>query len=300
MNILKSDKKGKEDSSDNKDFNPPDSLPNTLIDKDKQNSSGSDAGSSEKVDKHRLPEDLNEPPKSFGKVGVEESVSESKQEESVKQESKAVDEKESVSEPVKEIGFSRKNTIPSYFRELEKRFADEVADVEDHFSSDLIGNMKEYHDAIIKGDMYFLDKTDVDDYIYKSLLELKELEAEWSIRFRELEAAKKLVVEKEEEIETKLADFKELIKSKRKFELFKKKAESGKEFKLANGHSVWSIQELLLELRNMSDEVFSHHVNKKTNDFVNWISHVFKDEDLADELRGCVSRDKIISLLENY
>ena len=48
----------------------------------------------------------------------------------------------------------------------------------------------------------------------------------------------------------------------------------------------------------MSDEEFSHHVNKSKNDFRNWIHHVIEDTDLSSKLSRLRSRTGILHILE--
>jgi hypothetical protein len=57
-------------------------------------------------------------------------------------------------------------------------------------------------------------------------------------------------------------------------------------FILCNGERVKNVKELADILEVLSDDVFNHHVTFDRNDFSNWISDVFKDEDLAVALAG--------------
>lgn len=57
-------------------------------------------------------------------------------------------------------------------------------------------------------------------------------------------------------------------------------------FYCCNGFVLKNLEELQLELRIMSDEVFFHHVNNEKNDFSNWIKDIIDDEKLADNIKN--------------
>lgn len=58
-----------------------------------------------------------------------------------------------------------------------------------------------------------------------------------------------------------------------------------KAFVLSDGGELRSLVHLIDALENMSDGVFSHHVNEERNDFSTWLKDVFKEEIIADELQ---------------
>jgi len=58
-----------------------------------------------------------------------------------------------------------------------------------------------------------------------------------------------------------------------------------KVFFLADGRRLKNLMELIDAFENMGDEVFRHHVNEAKNDFSKWINDVFKDEELADDMK---------------
>ena len=77
--------------------------------------------------------------------------------------------------------------------------------------------------------------------------------------------------------------------------------ESEKEyFWFHNGKSVKSVEELIIELKQIKDDVFNHHVDSERNDFSSWIKHVLKDEALAKEIEKETSKQKIISILKEH
>ncbi len=55
-------------------------------------------------------------------------------------------------------------------------------------------------------------------------------------------------------------------------------------FYLKNGAILKSVRDLAKVMDELDDEVFFHHVNDEKHDFANWITHVFKDLKLAQQL----------------
>ncbi len=55
-------------------------------------------------------------------------------------------------------------------------------------------------------------------------------------------------------------------------------------FWLKSGVSVKGLHELYVELGNMSDETYSHHVNQHKNDFAAWVKNIYQDEELSSSL----------------
>ncbi|MCD4771056.1 DUF5752 family protein [archaeon] len=69
-------------------------------------------------------------------------------------------------------------------------------------------------------------------------------------------------------------------------------------FYLSNGDSAGDLRELLSRLRVVDEECFSHHVNKKKNDFANWIKKCVKDKVLAKKIEKLKSKEKIILAID--
>ncbi|MFH1510278.1 MAG: DUF5752 family protein [Candidatus Woesearchaeota archaeon] len=63
-------------------------------------------------------------------------------------------------------------------------------------------------------------------------------------------------------------------------------------FMLADGRKLRSLTELIHSLKDMSDEVFTHHVNDFKNDFATWVHDIFEDKELSAELRSIRDRLK--------
>jgi len=71
----------------------------------------------------------------------------------------------------------------------------------------------------------------------------------------------------------------------------------GKEFHL--GHKkIRNLNEMLFELKDMSDEQYEHYVSEKHNYISDWILHVVKYKALADSLRVAGSRKQSIDAMQ--
>ena len=69
-------------------------------------------------------------------------------------------------------------------------------------------------------------------------------------------------------------------------------------FHLSNGDSAGSLEELFHMLRGIDDECFSHHVNKKKNDFAIWIKKSIKDKVLSKKIEKLKNKEKIILAID--
>ena len=291
--------KFKKDNSDSdkssSDVSVPNSLPGTIMDK-----KGSVKPTEQKPneDKHLLPKELAEKTTQQFQPKKLSVPSPSKPEEQVQAPPQPPrQEPQAPKQELKNVKEMSENH--SYFKQLEKAFNEDKEVSHKHFKDDIISKMKDYHDSKSRGETYYFNEKDSDDHIYKHLLELKELEEEWSVRFKEYNAAKELLLEKEKEIEQKVEVFKKVYVEGEKFKLYNKKVPLDVGFKLSNGHVLRSIQDLVGELKVMSDEVFLHHVTDERNDFENWIRHVFNARDLADKVSGLSSREEFLNVLNN-
>ena len=56
-------------------------------------------------------------------------------------------------------------------------------------------------------------------------------------------------------------------------------------FVLKDGKRLASVLQLVDELETMSEDIFRHHVTFDKNDFSNWLRDVFKEPNLAEEMR---------------
>ncbi len=68
-------------------------------------------------------------------------------------------------------------------------------------------------------------------------------------------------------------------------------------FRLKDGGTVRNLGELLAALKNMSADVFSHHVSEGRNDFASWLKYSVGDGILADRVINVKRQDQMFRLL---
>ncbi|MFH1331718.1 MAG: DUF5752 family protein [archaeon] len=73
-----------------------------------------------------------------------------------------------------------------------------------------------------------------------------------------------------------------------------------KAFWVSDGRYVRNIYELVQVFEDMKEKTFKYHVNKKKNDFSEWIRQVIGDEKLADKVARLVMKDKIQIVLQKH
>lgn len=73
-----------------------------------------------------------------------------------------------------------------------------------------------------------------------------------------------------------------------------------KAFWVNDGRYVRSLHELAEALNSMKEKTFKFHVNKKKNDFSEWIRNVVGEEKLADEVARLVMKDKIQIVIQRH
>ena len=69
-------------------------------------------------------------------------------------------------------------------------------------------------------------------------------------------------------------------------------------FWLKTGKGIKNTAELGRELKQMSNEVFSHHVNERKNDFADWTKACVKDEKLAALLKTTKNQQRAAAIVE--
>lgn len=69
-------------------------------------------------------------------------------------------------------------------------------------------------------------------------------------------------------------------------------------FYLSDGRVLKNLEELADALRNMTGEIFKHHVNKERNDFANWVNDVLEDKKLATDLKRAKTLKTILQKIE--
>jgi hypothetical protein len=187
----------------------------------------------------------------------------------------------------------------SFFEELEKLFEHKHG-IKHALSQDMMVRMKEYHETLGKGESFFMHEMDIEKEIENSLASLKDIESEWLLTKRGVASAERILFAKEEELERKLGEFKNLLISADRFKNFNALSPEGNAFLLSNGVRLYSIQHLINELPNMSDDVFYMHVTSEKNDFSSWIKDVFKLDDLALRLLSVRTKQEILEILKKY
>ncbi|NQV08446.1 hypothetical protein HQ529_01185 [Candidatus Woesearchaeota archaeon] len=71
-----------------------------------------------------------------------------------------------------------------------------------------------------------------------------------------------------------------------------------KHFVANDGTVIKNIYSLVDSLKKINNNTFEHHVNNDRNDFANWIRHVLKDKELADNIQRLKNKTKIIRKIE--
>ena len=70
-------------------------------------------------------------------------------------------------------------------------------------------------------------------------------------------------------------------------------------FRLNDGRSIGSIEELYDLIDHMDDNVFAHHVNRGKNDFANWIKYVFAKRSLAEDVNSVYTKQDMKRVLKD-
>jgi len=70
-------------------------------------------------------------------------------------------------------------------------------------------------------------------------------------------------------------------------------------FWVNNGPILKNMEEFANVLPELSDDVFSHHVNSEKNDFSSWIRDVIGDSKLAKDLLGSKSKESALKKIRS-
>lgn len=81
-------------------------------------------------------------------------------------------------------------------------------------------------------------------------------------------------------------------------DIFQKNASYGREFHIHGGPDVKNLRELLHYLPRMSDEQFSHHVNREKNDFAKWLEDVNGPGSVCEVIRRAGTREDMMNALQ--
>ena len=68
-------------------------------------------------------------------------------------------------------------------------------------------------------------------------------------------------------------------------------------FYLHDGGTLDNLTDLADALYDMSDDVYSYHVNESKNDFSNWVRDIIKDERLAGDLNKAASKNQAAKIV---
>jgi len=68
-------------------------------------------------------------------------------------------------------------------------------------------------------------------------------------------------------------------------------------FWVNNGPIVKNLDELSHALPELSDDLFSHHVNNDKNDFSNWIRDIIGDQKLANDIISSRNKESMLKKL---
>ena len=77
----------------------------------------------------------------------------------------------------------------------------------------------------------------------------------------------------------------------------KKKVSAGQEFVFCNGRTAQTIPAMKKELKKLSAEEFSFHVNNDKNDFYNWINDCINPS-VAETIKDLKDRKEILAALK--
>lgn len=69
-------------------------------------------------------------------------------------------------------------------------------------------------------------------------------------------------------------------------------------FHFKDGKKAHNLKDLRDAIKSMGDDMFMHHVDDTNNDFANWIEFVYKNADLADDLRKVAKQARMVELLD--
>ncbi len=86
----------------------------------------------------------------------------------------------------------------------------------------------------------------------------------------------------------------------KKIDIYQEAPSTEQYFYLHNGIPIKSLAELIDQLVNMDQELFSYHVHSKNNDFANWIRDVFGAKELARRINMSRSAQGMLKSITKY
>ena len=70
-------------------------------------------------------------------------------------------------------------------------------------------------------------------------------------------------------------------------------------FWVNNGPVLKNMEELADALQQMNDETYTYHANKEKNDFSRWITDIFQDQKLANDLLSSRNKESAVKKLKS-
>jgi type IV secretory pathway TrbF-like protein len=70
-------------------------------------------------------------------------------------------------------------------------------------------------------------------------------------------------------------------------------------FFFRDGKVAGNVQEFISHVKEISPDVFAHHVNKERNDFYNWLKDCV-DPEVADDLKKAHSQRQVVEKLTGH
>ncbi len=68
-------------------------------------------------------------------------------------------------------------------------------------------------------------------------------------------------------------------------------------FHFVDGKKAHNLKDLYEAIKKMDASKFSHHVDSENNDFANWVEFVYKNSEVAKDLRQVTDKKKILEII---
>jgi len=188
----------------------------------------------------------------------------------------------------------------SFFEDVKKKVKQGLneSNASEIVKKDMVEEMKNYHKTSEVTNRVIAQTESLNKEVEKKLEELKSLESDWKSHHKEMKAAEDLMVKKESDINFKLGELKNIIKHIRAKALLDIVPSEENFFKIDGMQTIRTVRELVQLLKSSEGQsVYEKHVHGETNDFANWIEHVFNQSTLASKLRMTKNREEFINII---